>query len=152
MPAPRHSSVPPPLLYAAFLLAVWLLQRALPLPPLPGGLNAVPALLFSLGGLAIFISALRALHKAGTTPSPYQAPTALVTTGPYRRTRNPIYFAFAWIYLGLAAWMNSPWALLLFPALILAMNRLVIIPEEEDLGERFGTEYLAYTARTRRWM
>jgi protein-S-isoprenylcysteine O-methyltransferase Ste14 len=93
-----------------------------------------------------------ALKKAGTSPSPYQEPSALVTTGPYLRTRNPIYFAFAWIYLGLAAWMNSPWAILLFPGVIIMMKRLVITREEAVLESRFGENYLEYKARTRRWM
>ncbi len=151
MPAPRPP-VPPPLLFAAFLAATWLLQRGFALPLLPDGLHAIPALFLSLGGLLLFFGALRALKKAGTSPSPYREPSALVTTGPYMRSRNPIYFAFLWIYLGLAAWMNSGWGIVLLPLLIIAMNRVVIAREEEILEQRFGEGYRSYRERTRRWM
>ncbi len=129
----------------------WALHRLLPLPFLPGDLHLIPALWLSLGGVLIFLSAWRALRKAGTSPGPYAAPSALVTTGPYRRSRNPMYLAYIWMYLGLGCWINTWWTLILFPLLILVMNRRVLAQEEAVLEDAFGDEYRRYHATTRRW-
>jgi protein-S-isoprenylcysteine O-methyltransferase Ste14 len=149
--SPHAPHLPPPLIVAVVYAAVWALQRVVPLRFLPGDLHIIPALWLSLGGALIFVTALYALRKAGTSPSPYTTPTALVTTGPYRRSRNPIYLAYAWLYLGLGCWINSWWTFILFPVLIVAMNHFVLAREEAVLEERFGDEYLSYRANTRRW-
>lgn len=143
--------LPPPLWVAGFFLAGYALQAAVPLRLLPGDLHTIPAFFLTLGGLALFFASVRALRKAGTSPSPYAAPTALVTTGPYLRSRNPIYFAFLWIYVGLAAWVNAAWPVLLLPVLVIVLNRTVIAREEETLEARFGEAYRRYKAAVRRW-
>jgi protein-S-isoprenylcysteine O-methyltransferase Ste14 len=143
---------PPPLIFVLFFLLGFALERLLSLPILSGDLNLIPALWLSLGGLVLFLTAVHALRKAGTSPSPYKAPEALVTTGPYMRSRNPIYLAFACLYLGFAFWLNSLWPLALFPGLIFAMNRVVIAREESRLEALFVEAYLSYKSRTRKWV
>jgi protein-S-isoprenylcysteine O-methyltransferase Ste14 len=143
---------PPPLIFVLVFLTASVVNMFLPLQALPLGWNRVPALLLSLGGLGIFIGAALALRRAGTTVSPYKAARVLLTTGPFLRTRNPIYLAFAWIYLGCACLIASLWPFLFFPVIIVVMNRFVIAREEAWLEKRFGEAYRAYRARTRRWM
>jgi protein-S-isoprenylcysteine O-methyltransferase Ste14 len=150
-----NPSVPPPLLFVLFFLATFLLNALLPLQLLPLawiGWRPIPATLLTLGGLGIFTAAALALRKARTPLSPYKPTQKLLTTGPYLRTRNPIYLAFAWLYLGSAFWIASLWPVLFFPVLIYGMNRFVIAPEEAHLEQRFGGAYRDYKARTRRWM
>jgi protein-S-isoprenylcysteine O-methyltransferase Ste14 len=144
--------VPPPLIFALFFIAAFLINMAVPLQALPLGWHRIPALLLSLGGLGIFIAAALAFRRARTPLSPYEPAKTLMTTGPYLRTRNPVYLSFAWIYLGLACWTASLWPLLFFPVLIYTINRFVIAREEAHLEKRFGAAYLAYKARARRWM
>lgn len=144
--------VPPPLLYLLVFLTASVINMVYPVQLLPLGWNIVPAILFSLGGLGIFLGAALALRRAGTTLSPYKSSKVLLTTGPYLRTRNPIYLAFAWIYLGCACLIASLWPIVLFPVLILVLNRTVIAREEVWLEARFGEAYRTYRARTRRWM
>lgn len=151
-PETPNPPLAPPLIYALFFLAAFFLGFALPLRFLPLGWNRIPALLLCLGGLGIFMAAVLALRKSDTPVSPYQPVKTLVTTGPYLRSRNPIYLAFAWIYLGFACWIASWWPIILFPALIHVLNRFVIRREEAHLESRFGRAYLDYKARTRRWM
>lgn len=143
--------LPPPLVFAALYGGTWGLHHFAPLPFLPGDLHLIPALWLSLGGVLIFLAALRALRKAGASPSPYAVPTALVTTGPYRRSRNPMYLAYVWVYLGLGCWINTWWTLLLFPVLIFIMNRRVLAHEEAVLEDTFGDAYRRYRETTRRW-
>ena len=100
----------------------------------------------------LFISAVRTFRRAGT-PIPSNRPTtAIVRTGPYGFSRNPIYLAFTLFQVGLAAWVNSLGVLLtLLPAL--AFMGLVVIPREERyLEARFPSEYLPYKREVRRWL
>jgi protein-S-isoprenylcysteine O-methyltransferase Ste14 len=145
------SPLTPPLIVVVVYAVALSAHSLLPLAFLPGALHLIPALWLSLGGVFIFLMAARALRKAGTTMIPFAKPTALVTTGPYRRTRNPIYLSYAWLYLGLGCLINSWWTLILFPVLIIVMNRFVIAHEESVLEEGFGNAYREYRATTRRW-
>ncbi len=156
-PAPDDNAIqgpaaPPPLLFLAFFLTGHALNRLVPLPFLPLGWNLIPAVLLSFGGAVILLSAVLALRRAGTPASPYRPARKLVTTGAYLRTRNPIYLAYAWIYLGFASWSAGLWPFALFPFLVFAVNRLVIAREEAALEARFGKAWREYAARTRRWM
>lgn len=151
-PGAPNPPVPPPLLFVLFFLTAAVLNMAAPVQLLPLGWNRVPALLLSLGGLGIFIGAALALRKARTPVSPYKSARTLLTTGPFLRTRNPIYLAFAWIYLGFACLLASLWPFLFFPVLVFVMNRYVIAREEAALERQFGETYRAYRSRTRRWM
>jgi protein-S-isoprenylcysteine O-methyltransferase Ste14 len=144
--------LPPPLIYALFFIAAMLLNQAFPLQLLPLGWNHIPGILLCLGGMGIFVAAVLALRKSKTPVSPYEPAKTLHVTGPYLRTRNPIYLAFAWLYLGLTCWIASWWPVFLFPVLIYVMNRFVITREEAHLQDRFGKAYADYKTRTRRWM
>jgi protein-S-isoprenylcysteine O-methyltransferase Ste14 len=149
---PLKLFAPPPLIYATFLILAYGLNFVWAVPLLPPPWGNLPAMLLTLGGALIFFSARRNLLKAGTSPNPARPVATLVTTGAYLRTRNPIYLAFTWIYIGLGFWMNSMWALVFFPILILVMTREVIVREEVFLEATFGKAYRDYKARTRRWM
>jgi len=102
--------------------------------------------------IALFVSAVRTLRAAGT-PVPGNRPTtAIVRTGPFRFSRNPIYLAFSLVQLGLALWVNSLALLItLIPAV--ALMGFVVIPREERyLEARFPSEYSPYKASVRRWL
>jgi len=150
---PDHPQViaPPPLLYLGGLLAGWLLNLVLPLPILAGPPVAVSmALIVAALGLAGWCVLL--MTRAGTKVQPHQPTTAIVTDGPYRLSRNPIYVALTMLSVGVALWGNSYWMLgLLIPTFVL-MNIAVIDPEERYLERKFGAEYLAYKNRVRRWV
>ena len=140
----------PPLVYGAAVVLGLLLHGAWPLEVVSD------ARLFGgtvmLVAVALFLSAVRTMRIAGT-PVPGDRPTtAIVRSGPYRFSRNPIYLAFSLLHLGIAAWVNSLWLLItLVPAA--ALVSLVVIPREERyLERRFPSEYPAYRAAVRRWL
>jgi len=142
---------PPPLIYALPLLLGYLLNRWHPLPFLPAGLSTplgVLGLLFGLVGLP----AVLAFRRARTSPKPWRPTTALVTTGPYRFSRNPMYLGFSLMYLGIALCSNSTWTLLLLPPSLLLMQFGVIHREERYLEQLFGEDYRQYRAGVRRWI
>ena len=128
------------------LTVVW------PLPFVPRGLR------LPLGGVlvamaaALFSSSIGQLRRAGTPVPGNQPTTAIVRTGPYRFSRNPIYLAFFAAHLGVAIWVNSVWLVATLIASV-AIIAVVVVPREERyLTGRFGAEYPAYKASVRRWL
>lgn len=142
----------PPLHYLGSIGLGLIVHYFWPAPLLPASAGVPIGATLVLVAVGVFLSAVRALRKAGT-PVPGNRPTtAIVRAGPYRFSRNPIYLAFTLFQAGLAAWVNSLGLLLaLVPPL--AIMSLVVIPREERyLEARFASEYLAYKREVRRWV
>jgi len=118
----------------------------------PNALALTVGLLFIAGGFALALFSVRAFRRAGTNVVPGQSATALVTTGPYRITRNPIYIGFVLVYFGLSIVLTSVWVLLLLFPVLMILQRGVVAPEEAYLERKFGDAYRAYTARVPRWL
>lgn len=146
---------PPPVLYLAGLLLGLGADRFLDLPPLPY-LSGQSSLYLAIGlgaaGFLILLAAAGLFVKAGTNIQPHHPTTALVTGGFYRFSRNPIYLGVTLVYLGLAAGLASLGVLALLPAVLAALHLGVIRREERYLEEKFGSAYLDYKARVRRWI
>ena len=142
---------PPPLLYAVPLVIGLLLQHWYPLPILSPGRGTILGIVLVLGGL-VGAPAITAFRRADTSPKPWVPSTALVTSGPYRFTRNPMYLGFTLMYLGVAVWANAAWPLLFLPIVLIAMHYGVILREEAYMAGRFGVDYEQYRARVRRWV
>jgi protein-S-isoprenylcysteine O-methyltransferase Ste14 len=145
----------PPALFAvplALALAAdrWVLRLAL-----PGagrrGTRAAGAAVAAAGGLLSVSGALTVLSQ-GTTVVPHHAVARLVTTGPFRLTRNPMYAGHVIMLLGAALRAGSWWPLIVIPLCTRATTKLVILPEEKYLADRFGEDYQRYRTRVRRWI
>ena len=145
--------LPPPvwaLVYVLFAVAIswplgWPKMPGFPLPALGIALVTVPWILP--------VWAIIMFRREGTEVSPTSpANRKLVTIGPYRFTRNPMYLGLLLELLGWAAFLANPLALLLVPAFVLYINRFQIKPEERSLSALFGGEYGAYRERVRRWL
>ncbi len=143
--------VHPPFMLAG-LMGVLLLYKAFSLPsPLSKRSRLIGIPLVGLG-LGLGATAVAAQFRAGTTPDPTEPSTALVQSGPYRFTRNPIYLGMALIYSGMALLLNAVGGLALLPGMIYAFDRGIIHNEETYLEQRFGEEYLDYKKRVHRWI
>jgi len=106
----------------------------------------------AVAGFGIMTWAWWLFRRADTPVRPTDRAARLVTKGPFRYTRNPMYVGIVLMLLGLALAVGS-WPMLVAPAAFLALISLVFIPHEEQaLREIFGDEYAAYTARVRRWL
>ena len=142
----------PPVVYLVSIAVGSLLEFAWPLPFLPHALSTPLGILLVVAAVMLFIGSVGRFRAAGT-PVPGNKPTtAIVQSGPYRFSRNPIYLAFSLFHLGLALWTNSLGLLMtLIPAF--ALMALVVVPREERyLEARFPTEYSSYRAGVRRWL
>ena len=143
---------PPPFIYAGALAAGLLANRRFRFPFLPRPLARTLGPLLILCGLAVGLLGSRGLSRSGTNVDPYKPATTIVTGGPYRFTRNPIYVGFTLMYLGISAWANALLPILLLPLVQQLMRRGVIEREERYLERKFGDEYLRYKERVRRWI
>lgn len=102
--------------------------------------------------IALDTASMVRFSRKRTPVSPAQASTALVTDGPYRFTRNPMYMGMACAYAGAAVAAAVLWALAFLPVVLLAVDRLVIPREERHLARAFGAEYDRYRGHVRRWL
>lgn len=143
---------PPPLIYLGAILVGALLERAWrwQIPTARWG-PAVGVILIVVAAVLCVFAVLE-FKRADTPPEPHKPTTAIVTSGPYRVTRNPIYLSFTLVQLGIALWAGSGWILVLLLPVSVLMNYGVIAREERYLDRKFGDEYFRYRRRVRRWM
>jgi protein-S-isoprenylcysteine O-methyltransferase Ste14 len=151
---PDHAGVAfhPPFLLAGALLLGFLIRQIVPLGFLPSGVSGsigpvVTAAAFGLVLWAIFT--MRAGHASIPTGEPTDA---IVKSGPYRFSRNPIYVAMLALQLGVGVWTDSLWFLALAGVSAILLWWGVISREERYLERKFGADYLVYRDRVRRWL
>ncbi|GAA3276734.1 isoprenylcysteine carboxylmethyltransferase family protein [Dactylosporangium vinaceum] len=148
----RVFPIPPPMYYAAGLVAGALLDTAAPLPLGGRPATTVAGLAVIALGAVLAASAVAAVVRHRTTIVPHRRVATLLTEGPYRLSRNPMYAGLAVVYTGVALLIGSWWPLILLPLALTAVQLIAIRPEERYLATRFPTEYAAYRARVRRWL
>jgi protein-S-isoprenylcysteine O-methyltransferase Ste14 len=144
--------IPPPLIYLVGFLAGVGLEAAFPIPGLPSALELLALFLGAAIWLALDGSAMAFFRSARTSMVPMRPTSALVISGPYRITRNPMYVGMAFLHAGLALALGMIWSLVLLPVVLLVVHRQVIAREEGYLEAKFGDEYRDYKKRVRRWL
>lgn len=146
-----------PDLYAAALAALalageWLLPlNVLPPMSLLGWASWAGAAL-AVAGFALELAAGRALAGAGTSVRPFAAPNALVISGVFAHSRNPLYVGMLLLLAGLALALSLDWGVVLVPVLWLCLDRLVVPHEEAALRAHAPEAWAAYAARVPRWI
>jgi protein-S-isoprenylcysteine O-methyltransferase Ste14 len=143
--------VRPPLIYAAALAAMLVLRWLWPLPIL-GGAALWPGLALVALGVGILIWGRRTLVAGGTNVDPSLPSTAVITSGPYRFSRNPLYGGLAVVYLGLTLAFDAWWGIVLLALVLIVMHLGVIQREERYLERKFGDGYRHYRSAVRRYL
>ena len=142
----------PPILLGGTMLLGFALDWLHPVPLLPPtAARLAGGALFVLSGALAYL-AQQALRRAGTNISPAQPTLALVTDGPYRRTRNPLYLAGLGVYLGVACFVNGIAPFLLLAPLAALLDWGIVQREERYLSAKFDAGYRAYQNQVRRWL
>ena len=141
----------PPVWLLLAILAAWGLGALAPQMAFGAWARPVGMLLIAAGLLAMVLAVIE-FRKARTTVVPHRAPSAIVTTGIYRYSRNPIYLGDALVLSGLILIWQAVLALPLVPIFALLIRSRFILPEEARLAAAFPTAFSAYVATTRRWI
>lgn len=148
---------PPPFLFLLGLGLAWLLETRLARMRLAGSAGSqatieILGMVFLAAGLLLILWGMITFARSRTAILPMRSASLIVTHGPYRFTRNPMYTGMALSYIGGAMVANSLWALLTLPLVLFALNRLVISREERYLSSAFPEEYESYRLSVRRWL
>jgi len=154
MPDRAPIIAPPPLLGLLCIALGFVARHFAPLTLFPGT-GFIQLLIGSalvVAGVSIILLARQAFISHGTHPNPYRPTAALVTTGLYRLSRNPIYVAFLLIVLAFVFFENSAWFFASAVALWCLLRFGVVNREERYLGDKFGEVYHDYCERVRRWI
>ena len=145
-------NLPPPKYLNMFLILVivlhffWPIKRIILAPFNYLGLG------FILIGVVLNVWSAKVLREKKTTIDFYEIPNSLVVTGPFSRSRNPIYLSGVILSFGLAILLGSLIAFLFPIALLVILDRLYIPSEEKSLEKTFGGRYLDYKNKVGRWI
>lgn len=140
----------PPVWLAYFMAGAFAAELTVPLDLFPASSILGWALIGA--GVALAAWAAIAFGRARTPVMPRQEPAAIVTTGPYQFSRNPIYVGDALILLGWGALLGSLWPILATPAFCWVIQKRFIESEEAALKRAFPEQWAAWSAKTRRWL
>jgi protein-S-isoprenylcysteine O-methyltransferase Ste14 len=144
--------VMPPFFALLTLLAMLVAHTYFPLQTLFEWPIMIVGLVPICTGLGLMISAVGLFSKANTTVIPFEESTKLVTTGPYKLTRNPMYVGYTLLLIGSAILFGTFTPLLLWPFFVLIIDLGFIRAEERMLTTKFGDSYADYRQKVRRWL
>ncbi|PPQ26595.1 methyltransferase family protein [Rhodopila globiformis] len=149
----RPNRIPwPPMIFAGVACVAVVLQHVFPpgltLPPALRWLGAATMVI----GVALDVSAMAVMHRHRANIQPHRAATALVTTGPFALSRNPIYLGNTLLIAGAGIAFNVLWFVPMAIVTAWLVSRLAIRREEAHLAARFGAAWTAYAQRTPRWL
>ncbi len=142
----------PPVIYGVFLALGFGLDAIWEFAFLEGSVQ------YAIGGAGIAVGvavaalAMARFSAAGTNVPTNRPSTALVASGPYRFSRNPIYLSMLLIFAGIGLAADNGWVLILVVLLVPIMRFGVIAREERYLERKFGEDYLRYKRSVRRWI
>jgi protein-S-isoprenylcysteine O-methyltransferase Ste14 len=145
---------PPPFVYVAAFGAAWWLNLRIEFlidGAGAGTRQSVVGVALLACGLVCMVAGLATFVQARTAVIPHRPARQLVTWGPYRWSRNPMYVGLTIAYIGLSVVLNLAWPLVMLPLALVAMF-FIIRREERYLGAAFGDTYADYCQRVRRWV
>ena len=143
---------PPPLLFASAVAGGALVDGALPGRSDLLGLPQFAGYAFALAGMTLIAASLGLFRRHRTRPEPWQPASALILSGLYRYSRNPMYLGMASLSLGCCIFFESKVAVLLVAGVVFFIDRFVVAREEAYLSRRFGSGYDEYKRQVRRWL
>ena len=139
---------PPIILLASIVLQVILLFSF----PISVDLSSLLGLILIFSGVSLVVVSLRFMRKMKTTFIPDGTPEVLISSGPFKFSRNPIYLGMLTILLGVAFLMSSLSAMIIAFVFGTIINFTWIAHEEKKLQELFSEDWENYSSKVRRWI
>ena len=147
-----HIVVNPFIIYIGLAVLAVLLQKLMPLPPLPVSTARITGTVIVILNFVVGLPALIRMLRAKTSPNPRRPTMSLISSGPYRLSRNPMYIGLTFVFAGLLVFFQNLWGVLFVPVIIWLITIWVILPEEKYLEKKFGETYISYKSSVRRWI
>ncbi|RLK08307.1 methyltransferase family protein [Ruegeria conchae] len=143
----------PPVWLVGFAALAWVQARVLPMGlSLDGAVTDLLSGILIGGGIILAIMAVVEFRRHRTSVLPHETPSAMVQSGIYKRSRNPIYLGDVLILAGLILRFDAVLSLVLLPIFVWLLERRFIIPEEDRLRRTFRADFARYERKTRRWI
>src|SRR5688500_4519476 len=138
--------IPPPVVGLIFAAGMRSVAQLTPILQLPKLVQLLGAALVSSLGVAVALGGVASFHRARTTVNPLKPETsaALVSTGVYSISRNPMYLGMALVLFAWAVYLSSVWSLAGPVFFALYITRFQIVPEERVLEALFGAAFADY--------
>jgi len=149
-----ENRIPPPLVAIIFAAGMWELSKFTSILMLTATVKYSLIISFVFIGIFFALSGAVSFRLAKTTVNPLKPDTAsaLVTSGIYQFTRNPMYVGFVAFLFAWASFLGSVWAVALIAVYIAFIQRFQVIPEERALTNIFKSEFVEYKAQVRPWL
>ncbi len=142
----------PPIYFFVALVAMFALHYLLPVTLLRGAVWLYLGVALIGGGVLFIVVSARLFDKLGTTIKPFEESTALVVTGPFKYSRNPMYLGMVGVLMGLAVVLGTATPVVVIPVFVWLITRRFVQAEEAALEARFGDDYTEYRNRVGRWL
>lgn len=149
------TKIPPPLVALIAMLLTFLSRDYLDIFYLHPHLQRTLFLLFLVIGVSVIFLATRQFKISKTTVNPLKPETAssLVTSGIFRRTRNPMYLGLTSLLISFSIYFSSVFGIIIYlPLFISYITIFQIIPEEDAMNKLFNNDYKSYCLKVRRWI
>ncbi len=151
---PLELKIPPVVVFGFFAAVMWTIAVYFPVFAVDIPFHLTITVFLFVVGIATGLYSIYLFLRIRTTVHAHKPSDSrtLLTTGPYKHTRNPMYLSLSIVLIAWAIFLSDLLALMLMPAFYGYMTRFQIIPEERELAEKFGEEYRDYAERTPRWL
>jgi protein-S-isoprenylcysteine O-methyltransferase Ste14 len=145
---------PPPLVFLiGVLVAVVFHYAVIPLPvPVDRMISTWSGVLIGAIAVGLVITARVLFSRTGQSPIPWKPSPELISRGPYRFTRNPMYVGLTLFQIGLGIALNDLWISLFALPALMVVHFIAVLPEERYLSEKFGASYRRYLTQVRRYL
>lgn len=142
----------PPVMLGTLLLMGFGLRALVPCSFASERLASLVGPIIFASALALFLWAVFTMRSGGGSLPTNKPTDVIVSGGPYRFSRNPVYLAMVTLLVGVGLWANSLWFIGMAALDAILLSRGVIAREEEYLDRKFGDSYASYKSRVRRWL
>jgi len=149
---PLHRRIVPPIYLVVSMFTMLVLHHDLPVLLFRAPVFAWIGAATMIGGVVLVMLSAATFRRAGTPVRPFEEVTTLVTTGPFRRTRNPMYLGMILVLAGTWIALGSLTPVLVIPVFVAIIRTWFIRHEEAAMHERFGAAFAEYCGRVRRWI